>query len=223
MQDPFAQTAPAADPFAQQVPPSAAPAADPFAQQAQVPPHAPPSAAPAQQFTAGFQMPAAPAAPPAAGVPTFHGDDMFSTATTAFVGIADMVGRLVIVHPQRVEELTSKTPQQGGKNTYDAVFCNIVVLSGDKTDLVPDVPGQYDEVMISSGLCVRQLKPKLSNSAQPLLLGVVNAQPSRFNPRNMSYAFAEPTPEMVAYARPHAQQYMTRWQASQKSADPFGV
>jgi hypothetical protein len=200
MIDPFAAAPAGIDPFAASAGGTATPA---------------PVAAP--------PMPADPFAAPAAAPTVIGGADPFGLATTAFVGIPEMVGRLVLVHPLRSTQEKSNTKPG---EFYTAIFCNVVVMSGQPTDTIPDVPGQYDDVMISSGMCVRQLTPYLARAERFLFLGVVSAQPSRANKQVNAYAFSEPTEQMIAYARPHAQRYMAEWQARQakvQPADPFGV
>src|SRR3990172_1116959 len=117
---------------------------------------------------------------PFADSEALDGDDPFDSASSAFVQPEVLDGRLILIMPKRLE---SKKGKNG--DPYDAIFGDVVVLSGQPADKIDAVPTVLEDVMWSSGFVVSQLRPKLARKRP--VLGVLNSRPSTYNRQVRAY------------------------------------
>jgi hypothetical protein len=135
-------------------------------------------------------------------------DDDFDTPQSTFVGIEHVDGRLIVCFPQRVIQKTSKN--SGDK--YDVVIADVIVIDGELNEHITHLPFLVEEMHISAGGPVSQLRPKVGKG-KPFLTRV-NSQPSQYNKRVLAYGFGDPTDADKMMARPAAREHM--------ASDTFG-
>lgn len=139
--------------------------------------------------------------------------DPFDDARSGFVRLENLVGRLLLVAPQSIEERDSTLPGQQGKK-YPSITADVIVLDGKADELVEEVPSLLEGIFFSGSVVVAQLKPKLKK-ANPLVLGRLGQQKSQTKGFGDAWVLEPPTDEDKALARPHANKYL------EEHADPF--
>jgi hypothetical protein len=134
--------------------------------------------------------------------------DPFSDASDAFLKMDDLIGRLLLVSPQDVGERESTLPGSQGK-VYEYVITETVVLDGDVTDLIEDIPTVLDGFQFSGQAITAQLKPKVASKG--MVLGRLGQKPSQTKGFGKAWVLQPPTDDDKVLAR--------KWIA--ENADPF--
>ncbi len=143
--------------------------------------------------------------------------DPFDEARPGFVRLDDLVGRLVLIAPHSVEQRPSTLPGAKEGATYESITADVIVLDGEPTETIDEIPYVVEGMYISGSAIVPQLKPKIRKRG--LVLGRLSQQPSRKNPKfGKAWILEPPTEADKALARPHAHAYLERRQAEE---DPF--
>lgn len=140
--------------------------------------------------------------------------DLFDAATTTYVEIGDVDGRLICVFGHRIA-------QANGKNgdPYDYVEADVLVLDGPVTEKIDQVPTLIEGMRLSAAKVVDQLRTAV-RKGRPVL-GRVNSKPSQFNKHVPAYGLAEPTDADKALARPVVADHIAK--SKPKNDDPFAA
>lgn len=140
--------------------------------------------------------------------------DPFSDARSGFVKLDDLLGRLLLVIPQSIETRPSRMAGAAPGATYESITADVIVLDGDITELVEEVPMTIEGTYISGGVIVPQLKPKIASKG--MVLGRLGQQPSQTPKFGPAWVLQPPTDKDKVLARPAAKAY-------QEANDPFAV
>jgi hypothetical protein len=141
-------------------------------------------------------------------------DDPFDDARPGFVRLEDLKGRLLCVYPQSSSERDSNLPGQQGKK-YEQILADVIVLDGDVTEQVEEVPTILDGIAFSGSAIVPQLKSKLGKNRG--VLGRLATRKSQTKGFGDAWVLDAPTDADKTLARPHAIAYQ------EKHADPFAA
>lgn len=143
--------------------------------------------------------------------------DPFDTATSEFVGLKDLAGRLVLVIPKELQRGIPSTRPGAGKKTYDRVVADVIVLDGpaDPDKGIDEIPYTFEDMFVSGSAVVPQLRSAVKKRRPKL--GVVVLQKPQVKGNNPAPILEgeDVTEEQKALARAA---YAT-WQAEQE--DPF--
>lgn len=127
-------------------------------------------------------------------------DETFDLAGGAsFVKMDDLLGRLLLVKPISVGERESTLPGAKPGQTYEYVECDVVVLDGEPTDLIDEIPAVLDAFQFSGAVVVGALKPKIRKGAR--LLGRLGQHRAAQFKTSMGWHFDVPTEADQALAR----------------------
>lgn len=137
--------------------------------------------------------------------------DPFADASAAFVKPEHLVDRLLLVIPQSVESRPSTLPGSQGK-MYESVTTDVIILDGEVTDLIDEVPMTVENIFFSGQVVVGQLKPKVKDHT--MVLGRLGKQPSKTKGFGDAWVLNPPTEDDKKVARPAANDYLA-------SRDPF--
>jgi hypothetical protein len=140
--------------------------------------------------------------------------DPFSDARSGFVKLEDLMGRLILVIPQGIEERPSRLPTARQGDMYESITADVIVLDGPITELIEEVPMTVEGTFISGSVIVAQLKPKVKT--QGMVLGRLGQQPSQTKSFGPAWVLQPPTDADKVLARPAAKAY-------QEQNDPFAV
>lgn len=110
-------------------------------------------------------------------------DDDFDDPKTEYASVEHLDGRVVMFYVKRID---SNIMGNNGK-PYDRVVCDVVVLNGDVTELVPEVPGIIENMFVSNVSIVPRIRGGLKTDRP--LLGYVDSQPSKQNKKVLAYGF----------------------------------
>lgn len=136
--------------------------------------------------------------------------DPFSDARSGFVRLDDMEGRLLLVVPLSVEQRDSTLPGQSGKK-YDSITADVIVLDGDTTDMIEEIPFTIEGTFLSGQVLTAQLKAKVGKG---MVLGRLGKQKARTKGFGDAWVLNAPTDADKKLARPAAKAY-------QEENDPF--
>lgn len=140
--------------------------------------------------------------------------DDFDEARSAFVKMDDLEGRLLLVHPQDTGERESNLPGQAGK-MYKYVITDVVVLDGEITEMIDEVPMVLDGFQLTGQTIVGQLEPKIRKGRK--VLGRLTKKPAQQRGFSPAWVLADPTDEDKAKARAYLKAEAER----RAKADPF--
>lgn len=128
--------------------------------------------------------------------------DPFSKATSSFLNNDDLEGRGILVRPDELGTRKSKTKPD---ETYEYVVCDVVVLNGEVTDKIEDVPGLLDAIQLTGGGVVASIKGLIgkrdTEGRRKLKLGRISKVKSQVRGQNDAWILGEPTDEDVTEAR----------------------
>jgi hypothetical protein len=120
--------------------------------------------------------------------------DVFDTATSVYLDMDDLDGRLLLIWA-----LGIKKDLPGTNGTYDAIEARYVVLDGDPIDVkAPSIPHLVTDGQFSAGQFVAKLKHRVQGRP---LLGRADSRPSQQNKKVLAYGLKEPTQEDMELAR----------------------
>lgn len=143
--------------------------------------------------------------------------DPFDDARPGFVRLDDLLGRLIAVIPQSIEERESTLPKSQGKK-YESITADVIVLDGKPTDMVEAVPVVLEGIFFSGSVVVNQLKPKLRKQPhERMVLGRLGQQPARTKGFGDAWVLEAPTDKDKEIARGPAREYL------EKNTDPFAA
>jgi hypothetical protein len=125
-------------------------------------------------------------------------EDPFDSASPAFLGLEDLVGRLLLIKPRELKVRESRMPGQQGKE-YETVITDTLVCDGDVTDKIEQVPTVLRDLWVSGSAVVGQLRPKLRTSK--MVLGRLSTTPSQTKGFKAAWILDEPTEDDKALAR----------------------
>lgn len=137
--------------------------------------------------------------------------DPFTDARTGFVKLEDLLGRLLLVVPQSIEERQSTLPGSVGK-VYDSITADVIVLDGPATDLIEQVPATLENVYLSGSVIVAQLRSKVKTKG--MVLGRLGQQKARTKGFGDAWVLDAPSESDKAPARVAAAAYLAE-------SDPF--
>jgi hypothetical protein len=144
---------------------------------------------------------------------TVSTEDPFSLARSGFVKMDDLEDRHILVFPHEVGSRESNIKGQDGE--YEYVVCDVIVLDGEVTDMIDEVPCVLEDFQLSGVSVVGVLKPKIKKSGA--VLGKLVAGISQYRTRR--WELSEPDGAILPTAR---QQYKAYQESSQPS-DPFAT
>ncbi len=88
--------------------------------------------------------------------------DPFSSSGSSFINMDDLLGRTLLIRPDETGTRNSKTTG----NDYDYIVADVVILDGDETDKVDEVPGLYEGIQLTGAGVVAHLKNKIGKRNQ---------------------------------------------------------
>lgn len=135
----------------------------------------------------------------------------FDDARSAYVAQDDLQGRLLLITPSGTGTRTSKT--DGKEYTY--VISDVVILDGDVSDIIEDVPMELDDFQFSGVNLVGQLTPKIKKGRK--VLGRLSRKPAQQKGFTQAWILADPTEADKVLAR----KYLKDAAARAKKQDLF--
>jgi hypothetical protein len=150
--------------------------------------------------------------------------DPFSSAREAFVKMDDVEGRLLLITvlDSGERESTLRGAKEG--ETYTFVETDTVVLDGDVTEMIDEVPMVLEGFQFSgqavTGQLVPQLKKKNAGTGTGLVLGRLGTKPNQF--KTKTWILQEPTDSDKAVARKYLAEEQER-RAKAEPTDPFAA
>jgi len=138
------------------------------------------------------------------------GSDPFTEASSTFVKTDDLVGRLVLVRPLRIEERESRLPGSVGKK-YESITADVMVCSGAVTETIPEIPFEVRGMFFSGTVITSQLKRHIGDRVKPICLGVVGQQPSQTKGFGDAWVLEKPNGADKDLARPIATAWIKTW------------
>lgn len=136
-------------------------------------------------------------------------EELLDRATTDYVTTEDLDGRLVLIYCDEIRQ------ESGTSGPYLKCICDTVVLDGEVTEKIPEVPFVVEGMHISNSQIVDKLKKRVGNPKP--LLGRMNAAPSKRNKKVMAVWIVDPKdddiPVAVAYLKANPR----------KTDDPFAT
>ncbi len=84
--------------------------------------------------------------------------DPFSSSGSAFVNNDDLAGRTLLIRP---DEIGSRKSKNKPDETYEYIVCDVVVLSGETSDKIEEVPVLLESIQLTGAGVVNHLRPKL--------------------------------------------------------------
>lgn len=148
-------------------------------------------------------------------------NDPFSDARPGFIRLDDVVGRLILVNPKEI--VTKKSNLKGkGDDTYDVVIGDAIVLDGELTEEIEELPAVVEDMHLSGSVLVGQLRAKVNKPAEQggMVLGRVAKQKSQTKGFGDAWVLQSPTEDDKVLARPAAARYIAELKAL--AVDPFG-
>ena len=143
--------------------------------------------------------------------------DPFDTASLDFIGLKNLEGRLVLVVPKELQRDIPSTRPGSGRNTYDRIVADVIVLDGEPSDElgIDEIPFTFENMFISGSQVVPQLRNNVKKRRPKL--GVVVLQKAQIKGNNPAVALdgEDVTDDQRLLARVAYQDY----QAEQE--DPF--
>jgi len=109
------------------------------------------------------------------------------------VGTRGDVGRLLLIFPDRYEEECGPEDEQ-----FDAVFADVAILDGPESDIVPEVPGLYKDVMWSCSIKYKLVPRVQKGNMKPVVGRAVKGKGKRSKP---SIGLKPATPDEVKIAQ----------------------
>jgi hypothetical protein len=148
--------------------------------------------------------------------------DPFSSAREAFLKMPDLEGRLLLISPTDQGERETNLPRQTG--TYVYVVTDTVVLDGEITEMVDEVPMTLEGFQFAGEAVTNQLMPALKRFQRKetgaMVLGRLGTKPNSYNTK--TWVLQEPTDEDKALARKHLADVAAK-AAAVKPKDPFAA
>lgn len=148
--------------------------------------------------------------------------DPFSSAREAFVKMDDVEGRLLLITllDSGERESTLKGAKDG--ETYIFVETDTVVLDGDVSEMIDEVPMVLEGFQFSgqavTGQLVPQLKKKNAGTGTGMVLGRLGTKPNSF--KTKTWILQEPTEADKVVARKWLTEEQER-KAKAEPSDPF--
>lgn len=127
--------------------------------------------------------------------------DNFDDVTTEYLNPEKLVGRAVAILVKSKSEQPSKNPKPGAE-TYTRCVADVIVLDGETTELIPELPYTVRDMFISGA----GMTPKLKHLAGTgrWTAGRIDERPSRNNPRLMVQGLQPFGPDDTARALANA-------------------
>lgn len=150
--------------------------------------------------------------------------DPFSEAREAFVKMDDVEGRLLLitVSDDGERESTLKGAKEG--ETYTYVVTDTVVLDGDVTDMIDEVPTVLEDFQFSGQAVTGQLLPALkkmrAGKSNGMVLGRLGTKPNAW--KTKTWVIQAPTDADKVVARKWLEAEKER-AAAATPADPFAA
>lgn len=150
--------------------------------------------------------------------------DPFSTAREAFVKMDDVEGRLLLITVTDSGERESNLPQSKEGDTYAYVVTDTVVLDGDVSEMLDEIPTVLEDFQFSGQAVTGQLLPALkkrnAGKGTGMVLGRLGTKPNKF--KTKTWVIQAPTDADAVVARKWLADEEKR-QAAAKPVDPFAV
>lgn len=108
----------------------------------------------------------------------------FDDPGSDFVTIHDIDGRTVCVFPKEIRREAAKDPKPG-KETFEKVVADVIVLDGPVTDAIQQVPGLIPDMHLSAGAVVAAIRGNV-RTKRPIM-GRIDSRPSRNNRQVKAY------------------------------------
>lgn len=133
---------------------------------------------------------------------TTAGGDPFASASSAFVKMEDLLGRLLLIYPTGRGERISTLPGQQGK-PYEYVVTDTHVLDGPATDKIDAIPAVLDGLQYQGQSITPQLTPKIGRGVP--VLGRLIQKPSQTKGFGPAWVLDSPTDADKDAARRYGQ------------------
>lgn len=150
--------------------------------------------------------------------------DPFSSAREAFIKMDDVEGRLLLITVQDSGERESNLPGAKAGDTYTYIVTDTVVLDGEITEMVDEVPMELEGFQFSGEAITGQLLPALkkvqNGTGTGMVLNRLGTKPNRY--KTKTWVLQEPTEEDKELARKYLADVEAR-KAATKPKDPFAA
>jgi hypothetical protein len=150
--------------------------------------------------------------------------DPFSTAREAFVKMDDVEGRLLLITVTDCGERESTLKGAKEGETYTYIVTDTVVLDGDVTEMIEEVPTLLEDFQFSGQAVTGQLLPALKKrnmgKGTGMVLGRLGTKPNSW--KTKTWVIQAPTDADAVVARKWLAEEEKR-QASAKPVDPFAA
>lgn len=144
--------------------------------------------------------------------------DPFSSAREAFVKMDDLEGRLVLITPTDSGERQSTLKGAKESDTYVYIVSDTVVLDGEISDMIDEVPSVLEDFQWSGQAVTGQLLPQLKKKG--MVLGRLGTKPNSW--KTKTWVLQEPTDEDKVLARKWLADEEAR-KAAATPDDPFAA
>lgn len=151
--------------------------------------------------------------------------DPFSTAREAFVKMDDVEGRLLLIQVLDSGERQSNLPKAKEGDTYVYVVTDTVVLDGDLTEMIDEVPMELEGFQFSGQAVTGQLLPHLKKhqrgeGSKGLVLNRLGSKGNSY--KTKTWVLLEPSKADMEIARKYLADVEAR-KAATKPKDPFAA
>lgn len=150
--------------------------------------------------------------------------DPFSSAREAFVKMDDVEGRLLLMTLTDSGERESNLPKAKEGDVYTWVEADVVVLDGDVTEMVDEVPMVLEAFQFSGQAVTGQLMPYLkklrAGTGNGIVLGRLGTKPNKW--KTKTWVIQEPTEDDKVIARQYLAAEQER-KAKEEPKDPFAA
>lgn len=123
--------------------------------------------------------------------------DPFSAASDSFVKMEHLKGRLLLITMTGVTGQRESTQKGQAGKFYDWIETDTVVLDGEETDMIDEIPTLLEGFQFSGGYVVGTLRPKVRKQGMVLGRLTTKAVPTGIPP----WVFTKPTEEDNVLAR----------------------
>lgn len=150
--------------------------------------------------------------------------DPFSSAREAFVKMDDVEGRLLLITATDSGERQSNLPKAKDGEMYTYVVTDTVVLDGEISEMIDEVPTVLEGFQFSGQAVTGQLLPAVkkyqSGNGTGMVLGRLGTKGNQW--KTQTWVIQEPTDEDKAVARKYLADVAAR-KAAAKPEDPFAA
>lgn len=149
--------------------------------------------------------------------PAAQTEDLFEDVQAEYVTIDDLEGRHIVVLPENLETVESTKPN--GK-PYPRITATVLVLDGDVTDKITEIPFTIGDMYLSAANVVARLRAAVKDRRPRL--GYVDSVPSSYNKAVKAFGF-QPVDASNREVRDKANAAIVAYREAAHAEDPFAA